>query len=453
MPQPRLCLQTQTPLIRPLRDLPEGADLDRLVEAQDYLLSPGGVTRMLRGLARRLAERGRVSETTWISLSRDAARLSWAGGRLDLVTLPGEKVEEYASAKAAFWEELHGLSAPADAARVADGLALLARAIGERARELHAEARFDLFDTHDFQLLRVARELPADVPRVFRWHGPVRPMSAPMRALVARSLDEFDAVVVSTHAYARELRSWGVHAPVHASYPYLDESRRRVVTEADVAAFEERYGLARDAIAFVVVARMDAIKSHDVAIRALARIARHAPNARLVLVGGGGFSGGRQGLGLSQAADWRASLETLAIELGVRDRVIFTGGVSDAELDVALTRARAVLLPSAIEGFGLSAVEGWLYGKPALVSRGAGVAEIVRDGENGFTFEPGDDGTLAQAMLALARDEDRAREMGTAGRRSARVCHLDRGADAVWKVLRGVLDARRTRERDIRWGP
>ena len=451
MPQPRLCLQTQTPLIRPLRDLPDGSDLGSLVEGQDHLLSPGGVTRMLHGLARRLAQRGRVSDTTWISLSRDAARLSWEGGRLELVTLAPDEVEPYASAKAAFWEELHGIGGPSDPSRVAHGLSLLARTIGQRARELHAEQRFDLFYTHDFQLLRLARELPPDVPRIFRWHGPVRPMSAPMRELVARSLDEFDAVIVSTRGYARELRSWGVRVPVHASYPYLDESRRRVVTETDVAAFEARHALAPDDIAFVVVARMDAIKSHDVAIRALARITRHAPKARLLLVGGGGFSGGRQGLGLSQATDWRSSLEALALDLGVRDRVVFTGGVSDEELDVALTRARAVLLPSALEGFGLAAVEGWLYGKPVIVSRGAGVAEIVRDGENGYTFAPGDDATLAQAMLALARDEDKARAMGADGRRAARVCHLERGADDVWKVLRGALDAGRTRERDVGW--
>ncbi|HWH07688.1 MAG TPA: glycosyltransferase, partial [Candidatus Thermoplasmatota archaeon] len=153
------------------------------------------------------------------------------------------------------------------------------------------------------------------------------------------------------------------------------------------------------------------------------------------------FSGGRQGLGLSQAGTWRAHLEALAEALGVADRVTFTGGVPDAELDVAITRSRAVLLPSVLEGFGLAAVEGWLYGRPALVSRGAGVAELVVDGVNGATFAPGDDAALADAMLALARDEDLALRMGEEGRRTARACHLARGARDVWDVLRGAMVA------------
>ena len=453
MPQLRLCLQTQTPLVRPLADLPAGAALEDLTEERDYLLSPGGVTRMLSGLAIRLREQRRTSRTTWVSLSKDPARLSWRGGALDLITLPQDEMDRYAAAKSAFWEELHALSGPSDRASVAEGLAILARAVGDRSRALHAQDPFDLFYTHDFQLLAVGRELPAEVPRAFRWHGPIRPMSAPMRDYVARSLETYDAVIVSTQAYARELRSWGVRAPIHASYPYLDESARRVVTDADVAAFDERYGLGPDEVAFVIVARMDPIKSQDVAIRALARIAHRAPEAKLVLVGGGGFSGGRQGLGLAQAVAWRAHLERLALDLGIADRVVFTGGVTDPELDVALTRARAVILPSALEGFGLATIEGWLYGKPALVSQGAGVAELVRDGENGYTFQPGDDLTLAEAMLDLAQDVDQARLLGAEGRRSARACHLGRGSDEVWKVLRSVQPRATERERTYkrRW--
>lgn len=395
---------------------------------------------MLRGLARRLEQVGRIAPASWVSLARDAARLRWGRGRIDLVALEDAALERYASAKSALWDELHSGEPRAPAATIGEGLRLLGEVIGARTRDMHDEAPFDIVYTHDFQLLDAARHLPPGVPRVFRWHVPVRPVSADTRRYVVDALDSYDAVVVSTHSYAETLREWGVRVPVHASYPYLDESRRRVVTDEDVAAFDARHGLEERDVAFVLVARMDPIKSHDVAIRALARIRDAAPRAKLVLVGGGGFSGGRQGLGLSTAGDWRAELEQLALLLGVRDRVVFTGGVTDAELDVAITRARAILLPSALEGFGLAPVEGWLYGKPALVSRGAGVAELVRDGENGLAFDPGDDEALAAAMLRLANDEDDARRMGAEGRRSARACHLARGADDVSRVLEGAIE-------------
>lgn len=447
MPQLRVCLQSQTPLVRLLRDVPFGTDLDDLQEEKDYLVSPGGVTRMLRGLSQRLESRGRIAPATWVSLAKEPARLGWGKRHLEFLSLPPADMEQYAQAKSLFWNELHGLRPTGSAEEVSSGLRALGLAVARRSGELHERSAFDLFYTHDFQLLECGAALPEGIPRVFRWHGPMRRMGEPMRAYVARRLEAYDAVIVSTASYARELRSWGVRAPIHASYPYLDESRRRVVTEGDLAAFDERHGLSASDVVFVVVARMDPIKCQDVAVRALGRIARLAPDAKLMLVGGGGFSAGRQGLGLTGATDHRASLEALAQELGIRDRVVFTGGVSDAELDVAITRSRAVVLPSAMEGFGLAAVEGWLYGKPALVSRGCGVAELVDDGENGFSFEAGDDAALAQAMLALARNEDAARIMGVEGRRSARQCHLDRGADDVWAILKATAD------RDATWQP
>lgn len=438
MPQLRLCLHSQTPLVRLLREVPAHTAVEGLREGSDHLISPGGVTRMLRGLTLRLEEKGRISPPVWVSLARGPARLTWGRGRLDFIALPQEQMEMYGAGKSAFWDELHGTGPAADPDLVANGLGILGQAFAARSAELHADDPFDLFYTHDFQLLSTGRDLPSGVPRVFRWHGPTGPLSDPMRAYVARMMNEYDAIIVSTRSYARDLRQWGVRAPIHVTYPYLDESRR-VVTARDIEAFDEKHGIAPDDIAFVLVARMDAIKSHDVAIRALARIRRKVPKARLVLVGGGGFSGGRQGLGLAQAKDWRATLEELARELRVGDRVTFTGGIPDAELDVAFSRARAVVLPSVMEGFGLAAVEGWLNGKPALVSRGAGVAELVKDGVNGFTFAPGDDATLAQAMRVLAQDEEQARMMGTEGRRTAKLCHLDRGADDVWNILRGVM--------------
>lgn len=442
MSQPRLCLQTQTPLVRLCRPVPASTQLDSLREGEDVLASPGGVTRMLKGLVGRLETQGRVQVASWVSLSTQEASLAWGKRRLDLVALPPEVRDVYARAKSMLWDEIHGLRQDAlPVEEVAEGLRILGHAVGERCQEVHKEREVDLFYTHDFQLLELGPRLPRGIPRVFRWHVPVRPLPRATQEYVARALDEYDAVIVSTEAYAAELRRWGVRAPVHASYPYLDESRQRVVTAVDVDAFNARHGIADRDVVFTIVARMDPMKSHDVAIRALARIKKHAPSARLLLVGGGGFSGGRQGLGLPTATGWRDHLARLAHDLGVSDRVTFAGALSDEELDVAITRSRAILLPSVLEGFGLAAVEGWLYGRPVIVSQSTGVAELVEEGTNGFTFPPGDDASLAQAMLRLARAPDEAARLGDEGRRTARACHLDRGADDVWGILRGVLHA------------
>lgn len=453
MRQPRLCLHTQTPLVRFLRDsgpAMEGRPLASFAEGTDYAPTPGGVTRMVQALLGRLVRERRVRDPAWISLaSHGPSRVLLGEGRtFEQVRLPVEARDRYAAAKGALWNAIHGLPpaegrAP-DPDEVDAGLSLLSAAMAKRTAELHARDAFDLLYTHDFQLLPLAARLPPRVPRLFRWHVPVTRLPPALERGVVRALDKYDAVIVSTPGYAAALREAGVRVPVHASYPYLDETRCRVVTSEDVEAFDARWGLQPDDVVFVVVARLDPMKSQDVAIRALARIRREHPEARLLLVGGGGFSAGRQGLGMTHAGEWRGELERLARSLGVEDRVTFAGGVPDEELDVAYTRARAVLLPSRIEGFGLAPVEGWLYGRPVVVSAGAGVAEIVRHGENGYVFEPGRDDRLADHLRALASDEERALAMGRRGRSSARACSLRRGADDVWEVLRRAR--RRTAE-------
>ena len=444
MRQPRLCVFTQTPPVRFLREVPPAGTLSAYQPGVDYEHSPGGVTRMVDAFLGRLTENGRVGEAHWIALARHGpGQLAWRPGvRYHQARLPEPEMRQYAAAKAALWDAIHGLpreGPPMPRAQMREGFRLLARAMAARAREAHAKAPIDLFYVHDFQLMEVASELPPEVPRAFRWHIPVPETFDGIEYVVER-LNEHDAVVVSTRAYAGALRRAGVTVPVHALPPYVNERRRRVVNEEDVAAFERRWGIGHDDVVFLLVARMDPMKSQDVAVRALARL--RDPRARLVLVGGGGFSGARRGsLGLPTAARWREHVERVAEELGVRDRVVFTGNLPDADLDVAITRARAVLLPSRVEGFGLAAVEGWLYGRPVLVSRGAGVAEMVREGRNGFSFDPGDDAALAEHMSLLLDEPDLARRMGEEGRVAARACHLARGSEGVWGVLRPLIGA------------
>jgi glycosyltransferase involved in cell wall biosynthesis len=443
MSQPRLCLFSQTPPVRFLRDgTPAGRTLSTFREGADYLASPGGVTRMLNALLRNLSRRRQITGADWLALANHGpTHVELAPDvRFHPVRLAPAARERYANAKGTLWNAVHALpQAPPDPAVVDDGLALLSQALGARAAALHRDAPADLYYVHDFQLLPLARHLPSRVPRVFRWHIPLTALDAPLMRLVASYLDAYDAVIVSTEGYAERLRDAGVRVPVHAAYPYTGEMRQRVVTAEDVDAFERRWNLAPDDALFLLVARLDPMKNQDDAIRAFAQTAKDAPHARLMLVGGGGFSGGRQGLGMPHAARWRDRLLALAKDLGVADRVTLTGTVPEADLEVAYTRARAVLLPSRIEGFGLAAVEGWLYGHPVLVSRGAGVSELVRDGENGYAFDAGDVETLAARMRHLALDPDAAAAMGREGRETARECEARHASRRVWSILEDAL--------------
>lgn len=450
MEQPRLCLYTQTPLVRfeSTVRLDDGRRaLDEWEEDVEYRRSPGGVTRMMEPMLKRLVGTRRVESATWMSLAcHGPERVQLVPGiDLEHVRMPLPEAATYAAAKQAYWNAIHGLTLAGDLdIRAVDrGLDRLSHWLGLKTFR-RPEAPFDISYVHDFQLLPLARYLPRGLPRVFRWHVPV-PASPAALEYAVRCLSDYDAVVVSTERYKRAFQAAGLEVPVHAMYPYLDERRPSVVTAPEIASFERAHGIHRRDVVFLLVARLDPMKGHDVAVRALAKVVRSMDNAKLVCVGGGGFSAGRGGLGMTHAVSWREHVTDVAREAGVEDRVVFTGGIPDHELDVAYTRADVVLLPSVVEGFGLVAVEGWEFGKPVVVSEGAGVSELVEPGRNGYTFPPGDADALAECLLRAAGSREHATRLGQAGRRTAEVCNLKPAVDRVWRVLASTMEGRRVR--------
>lgn len=192
----------------------------------------------------------------------------------------------------------------------------------------------------------------------------------------------------------------------------------------------------------LVVGRMDRIKGQDVAIRALAEVVREHPRLKLVLVGNGSFSGSKSGLGLSKSARWKEHLQKIAHELDVSDHLVFTGYVNQRELDCLYERARATLLPSTREGFGLVVVESWLHRKPALVSERAGISELAREISKEILFDPDDPPKLAEKLARLLRGNDSAdRRLAERGMEVAQGCLLDTAVKAETGVIEEVLGA------------
>jgi D-inositol-3-phosphate glycosyltransferase len=82
--------------------------------------------------------------------------------------------------------------------------------------------------------------------------------------------------------------------------------------------------------------------------------------------------------------------------------------------------ARAVLLPSEAEGYGLTVVEGALCGIPAIVARSGALTELVAHERTGLVVALGDPAAWAEAMLRLARNPGEARRFGDEARARAR---------------------------------
>ena len=148
---------------------------------------------------------------------------------------------------------------------------------------------------------------------------------------------------------------------------------------------------------FLFVSRLDRLKRGDLAVRALAT--PDGTGLELVIAGEG---------------EERASLERLALELGVARRVSFTGRLSDEELVSSLAWCRAVIFPPLQEDYGFVTVEAFASRRPVITcADSGGPAELVEDGVSGFVCPPTPE-AIAGSMRQLADDRALAERMGSA---------------------------------------
>ena len=159
----------------------------------------------------------------------------------------------------------------------------------------------------------------------------------------------------------------------------------------------QRYGLT-DGPVLVLPAITHPHKGHRFLLDAMARHWKD-PDLRLVLIGGAGAA----------EAEVRATIE----RLGLADRVVRPGRVSDADRDGLIALADALVFPSEYEGFGAPVVEAMALGTPVVCSDQPALAEVVADA--GIVL-PLDDDAWADALDRVAASADSLR---AAGRRRA----------------------------------
>jgi glycosyltransferase involved in cell wall biosynthesis len=142
-------------------------------------------------------------------------------------------------------------------------------------------------------------------------------------------------------------------------------------------------------------------------------------------------------------------MRALAAELGIAERVTFTGWLGADDLAAALGEASVVVMPSLWpEPFGLVGIEGFAAGRPAVASATGGIVDWLQDGVSGLGVPPGDVPALARALQTLLDDPARQAEMGAAGK--ATVAERFSSERHVEAVLAAYERARAVWERDRR---
>ena len=140
------------------------------------------------------------------------------------------------------------------------------------------------------------------------------------------------------------------------------------------------------------------VKRVDVFVKAAAIVGRHLPHTQFWVIGEGHL---------------RESLEKLAVEEGLGEKIVFLGRRSD--VPELLNQVTVGILSSDSEGLSNAIMEYMAKGIPAVVTDVGGNAELVRDGRNGYVVPPGNPKAMADAILKLVQSPEKAVQMGREG--------------------------------------
>ncbi len=225
------------------------------------------------------------------------------------------------------------------------------------------------------------------------------------RALMRYTFQNAAAIRVTTPLVAERVQALGA-APAKraliprniASYCYppphtaLAEFRR--AAQADL---RKQFALG-DGKIIVAVGRLLPIKGFDILVRALPALVQKIGAAQLLLVGPNRID--------PQVGDYESFLTQLAVTQGVRERITFTGAVEHTQMRALLAGADIIAAPSVLEGMNKVVAEGAAVGTPSVVTRTAGIADLLRAADAGEIVAENSPDALTEGLARVLGDKE-----------------------------------------------
>jgi glycogen(starch) synthase len=192
----------------------------------------------------------------------------------------------------------------------------------------------------------------------------------------------------------------------------------------DLSHFRSMYGLPSEQIVFSV-GRLVYEKGLQVLLYATPQLLQRVPMAKMVIAG--------RGPELDR-------LRSLAWSLGIGEKVLFTGYISNGDRDRLFKIADCAVFPSLYEPFGIVALEAMAARCPVVASDVGGLSDVVQHGETGLTVYPDNANSLAWGIEQTLMDPQQTAERVT---RAHRMVHEDyswariarRTADVYQRIL------------------
>jgi glycosyltransferase involved in cell wall biosynthesis len=240
-----------------------------------------------------------------------------------------------------------------------------------------------------------------------------------------------DAMIAISNAVSYSMKRWrtarGRHIDVihnAINYDAID------ALKVDPKKVRAELGINNHSLVVGNVAHIQPQKGHVYLVQAARLVLKQYSNVTFVIVGGEKLPGGT------------AELKKLAEQLGILDKVIFTGFRNDtlrlmASFDI-------FVLPSVWEGFGIVLLEAMASSKPVIGTAVGGISEIIEEAVNGYLVEPRNPQQIADKIILLLNNETLRNRMGEKGKQIVREKFDIRDmVKAVENIYTSVLDSKK----------
>ncbi len=174
---------------------------------------------------------------------------------------------------------------------------------------------------------------------------------------------------------------------------------------ADGALVRTQYPALGAAPYLLFLSRLDPKKNIEGLLQAFVLILPNRPGLRLLVAGDG-------------APAYAASLQAMAVELGLGNSVVWAGRVDGDLKASALGGAELFVLPSFSENFGIAAAEALMAGLPCVLGQGVAISCDVVNAGAGLAVTP-DPASIAAGLMQVLADESARDAMGSAALRLA----------------------------------
>jgi len=235
------------------------------------------------------------------------------------------------------------------------------------------------------------------------------------RAVISFTMRQADGFRAISQATADQLRRRGANKPI-VQFPAW----------TDIDVFLKAHLMAKMAPfkpLIVFAGTLIPAKGVDYLIRALAIVNRQFPEMKLALIGP------------ETDKNYVSELRALIKELGLKEKVLFVGQVSQVELADWFSRAKIFVLPSLSEGLGRVIFEAMAAGLPVIGANVGGIPDLIKDSQTGWLVPPADEKELAEKIIWLLDNYDKAQAVAEKAKFSVKEIFSEEKYVAGYKKL------------------